>query len=368
MTQLKDIPFFRILTLFLIVIFVAGCAQYGMISENDVYMQKPTALSTGEDESDLTSYNAYKARERGAYEDRYLIDQMYDRRYYGTLLYGGSFMGGTPFYSGNFITWGYMNPIRGYQNTYYFNSFYNWNRPWTYAYGYGYNPYNPYANGIFGYGYPTYYPFGTPYGTYPYGSNNMIPNNNVSTAGNHFSGQKRFSLSSNAPRSSSYPATLKSNTPGNGGSSSGNLSTTGTSRRAAGKQSVQSSHMPFKNSSANGSSSQNYVNNTGGSYRTYSTRSSRKNVSQSRSTRTQYTPSRSARNSGVTRTPRTTSNYERTGYSNSSTRRTTSGSSSRSPSYNSRTRSVSSSSRSVGGSRSTGSSSSSSSSSNSGRR
>lgn len=368
MIQFRRIQFFRVSALIIFVLLVTGCAQYGMISENDVYMQKPTDLSAGEDESDLTSYNAYKARERGVYEDRYLIDQMYDRRYYGTLLYGGPFMGGIPFYSGSFISWGYMNPIRGYQNTFYYNSFYNWNRPWTYAYGYGYNPYNPYANGVFGYGYPNYSPYGYPYGSFPYGGNNMVANNGTAS-GNHFSGQKRFSLSSNAPRSSSYPATLKSNNPQNGGSSSGSLSTSGTSRRAAGKQSVQSSHMPFKNNSANSSSNKNYSNNGGANVRTYSTGNNRGNVSQSRSTRTQYTPSRSARNSGVTRAPRTTNNYQRSGYSNSSTRRTTSGSSSRSPSYNTRTRSVSSSSsRSVGGSRSSGSSSSSSSSSNSGRR
>lgn len=41
---------------------LASCANYNHISENDVYMQKPSELNAGGDESDLTSFAAFKAR------------------------------------------------------------------------------------------------------------------------------------------------------------------------------------------------------------------------------------------------------------------------------------------------------------------
>lgn len=363
MIQFNHIRFYKCLSLFILTAVLTSCGQYGVISENDVYMQKPTALNSGEDESDLTSYNAYKAGERGAYEDRYLIGQMYDRRFYGTLLYGGPFIGGIPYYSGNFISWGYMNPIRDYHNTLYYNNFYNWNRPWMFDYGSGYNPY---ANSFLGYGHPYYSPIGNPYYT-PYW-NGSYGNNQSSTTANHFSGQKRFSLSANAPRSSSYPSTLKSNNPESSIGSSGNLSTDGTSRRAAGKKSVQSSHMPFKENTQYGGQYQSSTN-SGANYRGTTVGSSRQNVSTSRTNRSGYTPSQSARRSGIARTPRSTNNYERSTYNSSSTRRTTSGSPSRSrgTNYNSRSRSISTG-TSRSGSSTRPSSSSSSSSSSSGRR
>lgn len=362
---------FSFIILVTVTVLLSGCAQYGMISENDVYMQKPTALSAGEDESDLTSYNAYKARQRGVYQDEYLIDQMYDRRYYGTLLYGGAPMFGMPFYPGNFITWGYQSPIRGYQNTFYFNSFYNWNRPWTYGYGYNYNPYNPYANGFYGYSYPNYSPFGNPFGYGNYGSGvNLSANNNYGSQGNHYSGHKRFSLSSSASRSSSYPGTLKSNTEVYSNSSSfDGTNEMKTSRRAAAKKSIRSSHMPFRNNSSYYQGNEQQQNSLSQNQRTNS-RSVNTNRNINRTTRSTYKPSRSAQRSGIARTPRAT-NYERTNYSSSSNRRTSSPGSSRGGSYNTRMRSTGSSSgttRTTTSSSSSSRSSRSSSSSSSGRR
>lgn len=360
--------FFRLLSISVLTVALFGCAQYGMISENDVYLQKPTALSTGDDETDITSYNAYKARQRGVYQDQYLIDKMHDRRLIGSMLYGVRPMFGTPYPPGSFILWGYRSPILFYQNSHYFNSSYTWNRPWNYGYGYdygfgcGYNPYNPYASSMFGCGYNSFNSYGNGYG-YPNNGQNVAGNNNSTQPSNQFTGRPRLSLSSNSSRSSTYPSTLKSSGLQPASSSAVNDQTQGTSRRAVkSKQQVRSSHMPFKSNTSTGSPSYTRTNNNQ-SQRRSSTLSSSTNRTNS------YTPSRSARRSGIARTPRSTVNSANTrgGYSSGQVRRTSSGTSSRSG-YTPRTRSSSSSvSRSTGGgSRSGGSSSSSSSS--SGRR
>lgn len=354
--------FFRLLSISILSVTLFGCAQYGMISENDVYLQKPTALSADDDETDITSYNAYKARQRGVYQDQYLIDQMHDRRLIGSMLYGVRPMFGTPYPPGSFVLWGYRSPILFYQNSHYFNSYYTWNRPWNYGYGFGcgYNPYNPYASGMYGCGYSPFNSYGNGYGYgQPNTGQNFAGNNNPTTSSNHFTGRPRLSLSSNSSRSSTYPATLKSSALQPVSSSAVNNQTQGTSRRAVrSKQQVRSSHMPFKTNTHTGSS---YTRtNYSQGQRRNSTRSSSYNRTNT------YTPSQSARRSGVARTPRSTVNSANTrgGYTSGQVRRTSSGTSSRSG-YTPRTRSSSSSvsrstgggSRSGGGSTSSGSSS-----------
>jgi hypothetical protein len=345
----------RFSTLTLIATLLVSCAQYGIISENDVYIQKPTALSTNDDESDLTSYNAYKARERGEYQDEYLIDQMHDRRLIGTLLYGNQSMFFMPFTTSSYIPWGYHSPILAYQNTHYFNSFYNWNRPWTYNYGYGYGgyAYNPYNNGYFGYGYS---PFFHNHNNYS-GQSVLINNTNVNASQNYYTGKPRVTLSSNSSRSSSYPSTLKSAGYQQNSDPLINDQTQGSSRRVSGrKTTVRSSHMPFKEEDYNkieGSNNGNMMN------------SSRNNSSRSYNSteRNRYTPSQSAKRNGIARSTRSTVG----GSTNrSNTQQVYRGSSNqpRSTNYSTRTRSSQSTgARSVGGSssRSSGSSSSSSS-------
>jgi len=195
---LQNILFAGILTSFL-----GGCSSYGVISENDVYMQKPTQVNLAEDENDITSFNAFQARQEGKYNDKYLIDEMHNRAYIGAMLYGGRPMPGII---------GFNRPIgfHGMPYMYYQNSFF-YQGTWGY---------NPYTSGAFGYGYP--YAgnlYGYPYS--PYGINNYNPiihtNPQTPNGGfvannsqNHFN-RKRNDLGANSNRSSSYPSTLKSN-------------------------------------------------------------------------------------------------------------------------------------------------------------
>ena len=358
MKTTKKQHLFRLFSLIFLSSFLVSCAQYGMISENDVYMQKPTALSVGEDETDITSYNAYKARQRGEYQDEYLIDQMYSRSFIGAALYGVRPMFGSPFISSYSIMWGYRSPILGYQNSFYYNSYNYWNSHWAYGYGnsFGYNPHGYCPNGLYGYGFNNCYGNGFGNGNLINGQNN-ISNNNSSSSQNYFTDGPRMSLSSNSSRSSSYPNSLKSQGVLVGSNVSINNETLGTSRRGVQKKQVVSgSHMPFTNN----------TNNSNSSYIRTVPNSQENNRSRNGVTRTNTIyPSNSARRNGLARSPRSSvSTSSRTGYNSSQVRRssTTSYSSSRGGSFNTSRTTSSSSSRSSSGGSSSGSSSSSSSS------
>ncbi|GEM_PF-2076504 len=373
MTTTTNKHFLNLFILVTFTLFMTGCAQFGMISQNDVYLQKPSALSTGEDETDLTSYNAYKAKERGAYQDQYLIDQMYNRRLIGASLYGVRPMFGAPYPPGAFILYGSRPSILFYQNSFYSNSYFAWNRPWNNGFGYncGYNPHFPYSNGMYGCLNSPYnqFGFGNPY--YNYGGGQSFGNSGgIADNSNTFTGRPRMSLSSNSARSSSYPNTLKSSYTGGVESVNVNDQTQGTSRRSIqNKQAVRSSHMPFKSDQWKTQNNSSYQSKNGGS----SISANRSRISSTTNRGNRYSPSTSARRSGVARSPRTSVNSStRSTYSSGSQRRTStsspnysrnrsnSGSSSRS--YNSRSRSSSGSiTRSSGSRRSSSSSSSSSS-------
>src|SRR5690554_1929138 len=58
---------------------LSSCSNYEYISENDVYMQAPTEINLEEDENDLTSFNAFKAREKGIYKDEYRDPRVNER-------------------------------------------------------------------------------------------------------------------------------------------------------------------------------------------------------------------------------------------------------------------------------------------------
>ena len=367
MVTTKKQYFYRLLTTTFLFALLTGCANYGMISENDVYLQKPTALSVGEDETDLTSYNAFKARERGDFQEAYLIDQMYSRTLIGTGLYGVRPMFGSPFMNRNFINWGYRSPILAYQNNFYYNGFNHWNRPWGFGNSFGFNGFGACGQGFFGYGYG-YNPlfnncnnFGHGIASNPPSFGQNTSNNNVNS-NNHFSGRPRISLSSNSSRSSTYPNSLKSQELQPGSEVYINNEKLGTSRRAIQKKRVSGTHMPFKNGS-NASISSFQRNKMSDAQQ----QNSRSQIS----ARTNYMPSNSARRSGVARSPRATVNTTtRTGYSSSQNRRISnqSANSSRGTGFNTSRTTSSSVSRSSRGGSSTGSSSSSSGSSSSRRR
>src|SRR5690554_2544464 len=58
---------------------LSSCSNYEYISENDVYMQAPTEINLEEDENDLTSFNAFKAREKGVFKDEYQDSRVNER-------------------------------------------------------------------------------------------------------------------------------------------------------------------------------------------------------------------------------------------------------------------------------------------------
>ncbi len=318
MISTKKEYFFSLLTSFFLIALFTGCANYGMISENDVYLQKPTALSTVEDETDLTSYNAFKARERGEYKEAYLIDQMYSRTLISSALYGVRPMFGSPFSTGNFITWGYRSPILAYQNNFYYNSYNHWNNPWSYGNTFGFTDgFRPCGQGDFGYGYGYNSMYHNCNG-FGHGIASSQPdfnqNNNTTNSNNQFTARPRISLSSNSARSSTYPSSLKSQELQPGSEVYVNNEKLGTSRRAIQKKRVQGAHMPFiSGSNASISSFQRKDMNSSQQQRRVNTQLT---------SRTNYIPSNSARRNGIARSPRATVNTTtRTGYSSNQYRR-----------------------------------------------
>lgn len=328
-------------------------------------MQTPNALSIGEDETDLTSFNAYKARQRGAYQDEYLIDQMYSRQMIGQALYGVRPMFGSPLMSRNMIMWGYRSPIWAYQNSFYFNSFNRFGNPWGYGYmnspwnygfgnSFGFSPYGPCYNGFHGNGFNPFFNncYGNGFGNGNFAVVQNNPESNNSGPGSYFTGRPRMSLSSNSSRSSSYPNTLKSGGTESSTPLSINDQTQGTSRRAVQeKQVVSGSHMPFAHNNSNTSAYKSRLSSTSSN--------PTRGITATRSRN--YSPSNSARRDGLVRSPRSNATTtSRTGYSSSQIRRSSTsnsgfsrGSSSSSP----RTTTSSSSRSSSGGSSSGGSSS-----------
>ena len=233
---------YTFLSLIALGLIVTSCANYGMISENDVYLQAPTEINLQEDETDLTSYNAYKARQRGEFEDgrldpripfkrwrsSYMIASLYAGPYFN--LYGRGGMT-SPFYggAGMFGHGFYYNDVSYYgilHNHNYINGIYS---PYTtFGMGYGY-----------GYGYGSGYAYnGFGYGMHPYA--NAAPQVSNGTSNQPVFYGRRNNLSSSSNRSSSYPNTLKSGSFSTSNSNSNNQ-TNGTSRRSIQKTSSNGS-------------------------------------------------------------------------------------------------------------------------------
>lgn len=171
---------------------LSSCAGYNTISENDVYMQRPTALNLNEDESDLTSYNAFVARQEGKYkvEDQ---DPRYHKRRrfsnhavvvtgmlgygngYSYSMYNDPFYRNSLFYNSNGMFNRYRYPYIGYSSYGYYNPYgYGYYNPYNYGYGYyaEYSPFHPYSP--YGNFYLSNNSFGYPY----YGGNDYYVGNN----------------------------------------------------------------------------------------------------------------------------------------------------------------------------------------------
>ncbi|MCO5268195.1 MAG: hypothetical protein M9897_04785 [Brumimicrobium sp.] len=188
---------------------LSGCANYGYISENDVYLQKPTEIVLNQDETDLTSFNSFMARQRGHYQDEYVDPRFTNKA--RAMHYSYGLMAGPYWYSVRPIgfvgvgqtPWDYGFDAWAYGGSNYWLYAYQ-NSMWG-PYGY-YNRYNYYDMwGMYPYSsYPAYY-YGNSY--YPYYPNYGFSSpNNTSTNNGYYNGP-RTSVSSSSHRSSSYPQT-----------------------------------------------------------------------------------------------------------------------------------------------------------------
>lgn len=209
----------------LILLSVSSCQTYGVVAENDVYVQTPSAVNVNEDPNDMTSFNAYRAGREGRFNTQY------NNPWRSSFFFGmssPSIWGYNPFYDpfrpgvgfGNM----YGSPYYGFHGMPHHWGYNPWGSPFGWGYphgnfGWGYpnngmhgwagTGYGWYGNGWGGYGYSGYPPNG-------WGNNSGTTNGNgSSTPQNVFTGPRR-SLSAQSGRSSSYPSTfqgLATNTP-----------------------------------------------------------------------------------------------------------------------------------------------------------
>ena len=142
---------------FYVVLLIGGfssCSSYYHISENDVYMQKPTALNLDENEDDITSFNSFKARNEGRIEDEYIDNRLNHVMMRNQFLVFSSFHPYAyykydPFHNRFILFPGFgMDPFYDpfysyYHPSYHYYPYYGYYDPY-YNYGFGY--YNPYYN------------------------------------------------------------------------------------------------------------------------------------------------------------------------------------------------------------------------------
>lgn len=367
MTHLK-----QILYLSAIGLLFASCASYGVISDNDVYLQKPAAIDLTDDQEDITSFNAYKAGRQGAFQNGDPRLRNTNARAFAT--YNTRFMFGT-----------YYNPFHSYYPT----DPFIWGRPYYYFYGlnspmYGMNTY--FAPG-FGHNYGGYGYLSPYYSHNYYGVNYIGPNSNYSwyntsgnssffgsSSNNQFYGH-RTPLSGNSRRSSAHPQTLESKMHNNvKPSKSSYYSKNHSPKNIQNRRTVSNSEREYvrPNINANRGTTTNYS----GSNRNVNVSSAnqrRTSPSASSYRNRSYSPSNTARRSGTVNRSNVDRRTSGTYNSSNNARRGTyskDNSNNRGSSYSSPQRSSGSSINRSGGSstRSSGSSSNRGSSSSSGRR
>ncbi|PKR81031.1 hypothetical protein CW751_07665 [Brumimicrobium salinarum] len=215
---------------------LSACANYGQISENDVYLQKPTAINLDEDQNDITSYNAFVERNKGLFKDDYRDPRANHVMMRNQLLIMESYMpyGMFGYNPTNFHGMGfrfyepfgiYTGHGMGLRARYGFGSSPFYDYGFTYGYGGMYNPY--------GYGHGHYFGHGFMPG---YGIYNGAPsynNPNSSTANNYYG--KRSNVTSSSSRSSYYPKAKSASNNSGYSSKSKNNQYVGASRRALGQ-------------------------------------------------------------------------------------------------------------------------------------
>lgn len=55
----------------LIMLSVSSCNIYGVVAEDDVYVQGPSKLNLQEDPNDMTTFNSYRAGRQGRFQTQY---------------------------------------------------------------------------------------------------------------------------------------------------------------------------------------------------------------------------------------------------------------------------------------------------------
>ncbi|RFC54825.1 hypothetical protein [Brumimicrobium aurantiacum] len=283
---------------------LASCSNSSYISENDVYMQAPTKLDLNEDQDDITSFNAFKARQEGLFQDEYMDPRANPVMIRNQFALRASYMPfGMMFY----------NPtnFHGMSNRFYFGSgviYTGHGMGLTGMYG---NPYNsPFGGYDFAWN-NNYYPYGTGYyngcPNYGYYGGGYATNNAYqSSVGNVYYGP-RNSMTSSSRRSSF------------------------TSAQSIGQKSAaQSNHIISRNTTVSKSTIEK--RNAGGRDYTSSVERNTSNsglvssasrrtgtaISNSQRNSSTYSPSSSARRSGIS-----TTSVSRTTPSGSSTRQGT---------------------------------------------
>lgn len=295
--------------------FLASCANYGYISENDVYMQAPTEMNLNEDEDDITSFNAFKAKQKGAFEQEYQDPRINQRVRANQIMiinsygpYYGSYRNGPlAFHGMGYSPYGYE--YRGFNSGLGFGISYGWgnhfyhNQMDPFGYGFGYGGYgghygngyygnNYYGGGYYGGHYGNGYYNGYNNGYYNgfnngyYNGNNNINNsasNNQATYNGH-----RGSTSSSSNRSSYYNTTKSLQ--GKNVTSDVNNQANGNSRRDVQKRSAGANDYSEK-------FNQNGIRVNKGAVNT--SRNVNSTPVHNRVVNNSYTPNTSARRSGV---------------------------------------------------------------------
>ncbi|PWH86086.1 hypothetical protein [Brumimicrobium oceani] len=284
---------------------LSSCANVGYISENDVYMQAPTELNLEEDENDITSFNAYKASQKGAFQQEYQDPRVNQRVRMNTLMIMSLYPRYGYFYNSpyGYYGMGYNHPnMYGYRG---FNSgigFGGYHSQYYYGYspfGYGYG-YSPYHNGgyygYYGGHYGSYYGNGYYGNDYYGGSYNGNGNSGAIAQGKKvFQGPRRSPIS-NSNRSSYYSIPKSAVSVYTQKSKSGMSKSAVVMSRDIQKRKATGSDYSFKSREVVRSSDDRFGKQE--RYRAPSAMPTQRNVVNSA-----YTPSTSSRVSGTVRAP-----------------------------------------------------------------
>lgn len=311
----KEVKIFAIIGM---VVMFSSCSNYKYLSDNDVYSQKPTDINLQENETDLTSFNAYKAREKGEFTQEYRDPRLNSRSLNNRFMLIGAYMP-MDYYAGMYYGNPYSYGRMGMYDPFMRNPYMGYNYGFGYNYGYGYygfyggypmpyygnyySPFNPYDGGGYfynphGYGFYNGYSYGyNPYyhNPYNYGGGNYgggyygnAYNSNSNSSGSdqpNFYG-KRNVPSSSSKRTSGNSTSYSTKSLVETGTPYNNNQSSGTSRRAAG--------MPQAGGNTNSNSG--YTNST--VQKKYDNHNGTTNTSYRRTESSTYTPNTPLRNSG----------------------------------------------------------------------